>query len=70
MVVTLEDGILDGGFGQKIAAFYGASGMKVMNYGLEKAFFDNYDVEQVMEQNRLKPELMIQDIERIWVTIE
>lgn len=70
LVVTLEDGILEGGFGQKIASFYGPFSMKVMNYGLKKAFFDNYNVEQVMEKNRLKPELMIQDIERIWTTIE
>lgn len=66
LVITLEDGILDGGFGQKIAGFYGSSNMKVVNYGLEKAFFDNYNVEQVMEKNRLKPELIVQDIERIW----
>lgn len=37
-VITLEDGILDGGFGEKIARFYGTSNMKVMNYGLKKEF--------------------------------
>ena len=42
-VITLEDGILDGGFGEKIARFYGASNMKVMNYGLKKEFLDRYD---------------------------
>ena len=36
LVVTLEDGIVDGGFGHKIAAFYSASNVKVKNYGLEK----------------------------------
>lgn len=35
-VVTLEDGILNGGFGEKIARFYGSSDMKVYNYGLKK----------------------------------
>ena len=36
IVITLEDGILDGGFGQKIASFYGTSEMNVFNYGLKK----------------------------------
>ena len=39
-VVTLEDGILNGGFGEKIARFYGSSDMKVYNYGLKKEFLD------------------------------
>ena len=43
-VVTLEDGILNGGFGEKIARFYGSSDMKVYNYGLKKEFLDRYDV--------------------------
>ena len=44
LVLTLEDGILDGGFGQKVAAFYGdAPDMRVRCYGLPKAFFNRYD---------------------------
>ena len=38
MVITMEDGILSGGFGEKIASFYGSSDMKVKNYGLDKKF--------------------------------
>ena len=52
-VITLEDGILDGGFGEKIARFYGASNMKVMNYGLKKEFLDRYDVDAVLKENHL-----------------
>lgn len=40
LVITLEDGILNDGFGEKIASFYGTSEMKVKNYGLEKEFYD------------------------------
>ena len=40
VVITLEDGILDGGFGEKIARFYGDSHMKVLNFGLKKEFLD------------------------------
>lgn len=47
VIVTLEDGILDGGFGEKIARFYGRSHQKVLNYGLQKKFLDRYDVAEV-----------------------
>ena len=53
VVVTLEDGVLDGGFGEKIARFYGDSDMKVLNFGLKKEFLDRYDVAEVMEKNGL-----------------
>ena len=61
-VVTLEDGILNGGFGEKIARFYGSSNMKVFNYGLKKEFLDRYAVEDVMKDNHLTPELILQDL--------
>lgn len=53
IVITVEDGILDGGFGEKIARFYGRSDMKVLNYGLKKEFLDRYDAEDVVKRNRL-----------------
>ena len=62
VVITLEDGILSGGFGEKIARFYGASDMKVYNYGLKKEFLDRYAVEDVMKANHLTPEQIFSDI--------
>lgn len=62
IVITLEDGILDGGFGEKIARFYGTSDVKVLNYGLKKEFLDRYNVEEVMYQNRLTPEQIADDV--------
>lgn len=62
IVITLEDGILDGGFGQKIASFYGTSEMNVFNYGLKKEFLDQYDLKKVMEKNHLQPDLIINDL--------
>lgn len=62
IVITLEDGILDGGFGQKIASFYGNSNIKVLNYGLKKEFLDRYNVNAIMEENHLKPEMIIHDM--------
>lgn len=62
IIITLEDGILDGGFGEKIARFYGASSMKVLNYGLKKEFLDRYNVETVLKENRLTVEQVTDDI--------
>ncbi len=61
-VVTLEDGILDGGFGEKISRFYGPSEMKVYNYGLKKEFIDRYDFKDILIANRITPELICEDI--------
>ena len=61
VVITLEDGVLDGGFGEKIARFYGSSDVKVLNYGLKKEFLDRYNAADVMKENRLTTELIAED---------
>lgn len=61
VVITLEDGVLDGGFGEKIARFYGNSDVKVLNYGLKKEFLDRYDVNEVLKENHLTPEQIAYD---------
>lgn len=65
VVITLEDGVLDGGFGEKISRFYGASDMKVLNYGLKKEFIDRYDVNEVLKENRLTKEQIVEDIMKL-----
>ena len=65
VVITLEDGILQGGFGEKIASFYGDISMKVKNYGVEKAFYDRYDVHELLKENRLTKEQIIEDIKKM-----
>lgn len=62
LVVTMEDGVLDGGFGEKIARFYGSSDMKTYAFGLEKKFYDRYDYEKLAEKYNLKPELAAKKI--------
>lgn len=61
VVVTLEDGVLDGGFGEKIARFYGPSDVKVINFGLKKEFLDRYNPADVLKENRLTPEQIAED---------
>lgn len=62
VVATIEDGILNGGFGEKIARFYGADDMKVLNFGLEKAFYDRYNPQELLEENHLTPKQIADDI--------
>ena len=62
LVATLEDGILDGGFGEKIARFYGADKMKVLNFGLPKNFYDRYDYEVLAKENHLTAEQIAEDV--------
>lgn len=62
MVITVEDGVLDGGFGEKIARFYGNSDVKVLNYGLKKEFLDRYNPEEIVKANRLTPEQIAEDV--------
>lgn len=62
LIITLEDGILEGGFGEKIASYYGPSDMKVKNYGIKKSFPDRYVLEELMKENRLSKEQIVEDI--------
>ena len=62
IVITVEDGVLDGGFGEKIARFYGNSDVKVLNYGLKKEFLDRYNPEEIIKANRLTPEQIAEDV--------
>lgn len=62
VVATLEDGYLEGGFGAKIAAYYGSSDMKVLNFGIKKEFIDRYDIAEVLKDNHLTPEQIAENI--------
>ena len=63
LVVTLEDGAVDGGFGEKVARHYGTSGMKVLVRGVAKGFADRYDVADLLAANRLTVPQLVQDCE-------
>lgn len=62
LVATIEDGCLDGGFGERIARFYGPTPVRVLNFGVRKALYDRYDAEQLMRDNRLLDEQITADI--------
>ena len=65
VVITLEDGCLAGGFGEKVASYYGDSDVKVLNYGGEKEFTDRVSLDELYTRYHLKKELVIQDLEKI-----
>ena len=65
LVVTLEDGSKDGGFGERIAAYYGTSNMKVMVGGIKKDLYDRFDAQKLLADNRLLDEQIVEDITNI-----
>ena len=62
IVVTIEDGSLDGGFGERISRFYGPTTMKVLNFGVKKALYDRYDVNKLLYDNNLTNEQILTSI--------
>lgn len=62
LVVTLEDGCKDGGLGDRIASYYGASDLKVLVCGVKKGLYDRYNVEQLFADNRLLDEQIVEDV--------
>lgn len=62
VVVTLEDGILNGGFGEKVASFLGMKDVKVKNYGLNREFYDRYNPEELLDELGITNEKIVNDI--------
>ena len=62
VVATLEDGTLDGGFGERIARHYGPSAMRVLNFGVKKQLYDRYDVDELLRENHLTDEQIAKDV--------
>lgn len=65
IVITLEDGVLDGGFGEKISRFYSSDDMKVLNYGARKEFTDRIPLQELYTRYRLKKELIAEDVSKL-----
>lgn len=65
LVITLEDGILDGGFGEKISRFYGDKNIKVLNFGATKEFTDRVPLNELYDRYHLTEELIVKDIKKV-----
>ena len=64
VIITLEDGVVEGGYGAGIAAYYGNSDMKVLTYGLKKEFIDRYNASDILTENRLRADLIAEDAKK------
>lgn len=64
LVITLENGILNGGFGEKISRFYGDSDMKVLNFGAKKEFTDRVPLDELYKEYHLTKELIVDDVRK------
>lgn len=66
IIITLEDAIRFGGFGEKIAEYYGVnSDIKVKTYGFDKIFYEEYDEQELFKQNNMTIPQIIKDIEQL-----
>ena len=63
-IITLEDGILDGGFGEKIASYYTNDSIRVLKYGLKREYIDRYEPNQILLENGIDVESICKDL--IW----
>lgn len=61
VVITLEGGVINGGFGEKIARYFGNSELKVLNYGAKKEFTDRLPLDVLYRENRLLPQMIAED---------
>lgn len=62
LVITLEDGSLDGGFGERVSRFYGPTEVRVLNFGVKKSLYDRYDVNELLRENHLEDGQIVADI--------
>ena len=70
IVATIEDGSIDGGYGETVARFYGPSAMRVLNFGVRKKLYDRYDVNQLLTDNHLQDQQIANDILQIANSLE
>ena len=60
--ITLEDGILDGGFGEKISSYYTNDNIRVLSYGLKKEYIDRYNVDEILKENGIEVSQIIKNL--------
>ena len=65
LIITLEDGVKDNGFGEKIASYLGPKDIKVINYGLDKKFIDRYNPQELLESLEMTTPQIINKIKEI-----
>lgn len=62
VIVTLEDNILDGGFGEKVASYLGDKDVKVLNYGQKRVYTDQVPLKDILKDNRMTVDQIVEDV--------
>lgn len=65
VVVTLEDGILDGGWGERVACYLACTPLRARTFGIAKGFPDRYDPNELLAQNGMTIENMAAEAVRL-----
>lgn len=65
VVVTLEDGILDGGWGERVACYLACTPVRTRTFGIAKGFPDRYDPNELLAQNGMTVENMAAEAARL-----
>ena len=60
LVITLEDGETEGGYGSRIASFYGCSKMKVKTLGISKVFYTDFEAEDILAKEGMSVEKLVE----------
>lgn len=58
LTVTVEDGCLAGGYGEKVAAFFGPTPMRTLAVGIPREFLDRYNIRATLAANALTPDTL------------
>lgn len=62
VIITLEDNLLDGGFGEKVASYLGDKDVKILNYGQKRVYTDQVPLKQILKDNRMTVDQIVEDI--------
>lgn len=65
VVITLEDGILDGGWGERVACYLACTPVRTRTFGIAKGFPDRYDPNELLAQNGMTVENMAAEAVRL-----
>ena len=65
VVVTLEDGILDGGWGERVACYLACTPVRTRTFGIAKGVPDRYDPNELLAQNGMTVENMAAEAVRL-----
>ncbi len=65
VIITLEDNLVDGGFGEKVASYLGDKDVKILNYGQKRVYTDQVPLKQILKDNRMTVDQIVEDVKNV-----